>query len=147
MGATRVFPVLPALKVFLLFALIGQGAIVPSSALLLASPQSVAPGVHCPLMYHPPQAKPVTSHCPTHETAESRRAEWRCACRAQSPTTPPDTTLTRFLLPFLVELPVPPSGVLEPGGSPTFYLVPFVSPPDPPPRSLLSRLASSHPFV
>jgi hypothetical protein len=143
MKMARVLKTFYALTVFLLFALLGQGTPLRGSILLVAEPQSaaVAPGAHCPLMSHADsQTQPVTPHCPMHETAGSRRAEWRCVCGSQSPTATPDTALTRFLLPSLVAFLAPPNGVFEPRETRALVPTPVFSPPDPPPRVLLSIL-------
>jgi hypothetical protein len=142
-GTTRAFTTSLALRVFLLFVFLGQGAVLRGSVFLLVSPQSVAVtlGTRCPLMYHlASHTQLATSHCPTHETAESRHPEWRCACGAQSQTATPDPTVTRFLLPCLAEFLAPPNGVLELREGLAFFPNPFFSPPDPPPRVVLSIL-------
>lgn len=140
-GTERVFTTSPALRVFLLFVLVGQGAILRGSVLLFAvsPPVAVAPGAHCPLTYHPDsQTKLATSHCPMHQTGGSGRAEWRCTCGAQSPTSTSDTTVTYFLVSSLAELLALLPEVFVRSEHLSFFLNLFFSPPDPPPRSFLS---------
>ncbi len=125
----------------LLLILCAQGPVLRGSVSLLASSHGPAlpPGSHCPFMPTSAHHGHSSDHdCPMHQRTARKGAEFRCHCPTSAPVTAPEFASPRFVLPLTVALHIPNASTVVIAGNSPFRFTRAFTPPDPPPRLLLS---------